>query len=228
MNTGWLKLHRKLLEWEWYTDSNTFRLFLHLLLNANYEVHRWRGYIIQPGQLVVGRKKLSAELKLSEQQIRTSLDRLKSTNEITIQSTNEFSLITICKWEDYQSMIMPEQPTNQPAKQPTNNQRSTTNKEDKEREEDKKSTLTQFERFWSTYGKDTGRVKCLEKWMKLSEPEIEKILIHVPRYVADTPNVRYRKDPLNYLNNSCWNDHINGSGTNQSTKTIDGKPKLAI
>lgn len=228
MNPGWLKLHRKIVQWEWYTDANTLRLFLHLLLTANYQVQRWQGVIIQPGQTLTGRSKLATELKLSVQQIRTSLNRLKSTNEITIEPTNKYSIITICKWGYYQDYFMTDQPAKQPSTQPTNNQQSTTIKEGKKIKEDKKSTLPQFEQFWSTYGKDTGRVKCLEKWMKLSETEIQKILIHVPRYVANTPDVRYRKDPLNYLNNSCWNDQINGSDTIQSTKTIDGKPKLAI
>ena len=50
-NNGWLKLHRKISEWEWYTDGNTFRLFLHLLLNANFEDKKWKGITIKKGEL---------------------------------------------------------------------------------------------------------------------------------------------------------------------------------
>ena len=32
--SGWIKLHRKITEWEWYSDANTFRVFMHLLLTA--------------------------------------------------------------------------------------------------------------------------------------------------------------------------------------------------
>ena len=34
---GWVKLHRKFLEWEWYDKSETVHLFLHCLLKANHK-----------------------------------------------------------------------------------------------------------------------------------------------------------------------------------------------
>src|SRR5690554_1243855 len=123
---GYIKIWRQLQSWEWYDDPNTLRVFLHLLLNASWAENRWQGITIQPGQLVTGRKKLAAELKLSEQQIRTSLNRLKSTNEITSKTTNRFSVITICNWGSYQSDDATSQPAKQPAKQPTINQQLTT------------------------------------------------------------------------------------------------------
>ena len=63
---------------------------------------------IKRGQLITGRKALAAQTGLSERQIRTALDHLKSTNELTIKSTNKFSLITIVncgKFQDVQSDI---------------------------------------------------------------------------------------------------------------------------
>ena len=99
---GWIKLHRKLLEWEWYRDSNTLHLFLHLLLQANHGPTKWRGVVVERGQILTGRHKLKEQTGLSEQSIRTSITRLKSTNEITSQTTNSFSIITICKYNEYQ------------------------------------------------------------------------------------------------------------------------------
>ena len=40
---GWIKLHRQILDWEWYDDINVKVLFLHLLLTANYEDKKWQG-----------------------------------------------------------------------------------------------------------------------------------------------------------------------------------------
>lgn len=127
MQNGYIKLHRQMLNWEWYDDSNTMRLFIHLLLSANHESQNWHGQEIKSGQLVTGRLKLANSLKLSEQQIRTSLNRLKSTNEITIKSTKSFSIITINKWNLYQrnNQQSNQQITNN---QPTDNQQITTNK----------------------------------------------------------------------------------------------------
>lgn len=141
---SFIKLHRKISEWEWYTDSNTFRLFVHLLINASYDVNQWQGISIQPGQLLTGRIKLARELKLTEQEIRTSISKLKSTSEITIKSTNKFSIITICKWGDYQPNVKVDQPANQPAGQPTINQQSTTTIEREEGKEEKKVIYRQF------------------------------------------------------------------------------------
>ncbi|MEG1074910.1 MAG: hypothetical protein RSF84_07205 [Ruthenibacterium sp.] len=117
-------VHRSLLDWEWYSDINTKVLFLHLLLTVNYEPQKWRGKIIERGQRVVGRKNLSVETSLSEQNIRTSLKRLISTNEITIQSTKEYSVITINNYDKYQALE--QQLTNS---QPTANQQLTTMEE---------------------------------------------------------------------------------------------------
>lgn len=125
---GFIKIHRVLTEWEWYTEANTLRVFLHLLLMATHKQINWKGIELMPGQLITGRIKLAHDLKLSEQEIRTSLTRLKSTNEITIKTTNKFSIITICKYCSYQDRDIDYQPAKQPTEQPTSNQQITTYK----------------------------------------------------------------------------------------------------
>lgn len=103
MNEGWIKIHRKLLKWEWYDDTNMVRLFLHLLLMANYKPLNWRGNRIPRGGLVTSRGKLSEQTGLSEREVRTCLKRLKSTQEITISTTNMFTVIILNNYDSYQS-----------------------------------------------------------------------------------------------------------------------------
>lgn len=144
MPEGWIKLHRSLLNWEWYDDINTKVLFFHLLLSCNYEQKKWRGVNIEPGQIITGRYKLSEQTGLSEQQVRTSLSKLKSTNEITIKTTSKFSVITVVSWKSYQQ---PNQQPNQQStnNQPTSNQQVTTTKEGKNIKNDKNSnTIADF------------------------------------------------------------------------------------
>ena len=119
-SNGYIKLHRKLLNWEWYRDANTTRVFLHLLLIANYGESRYRGVEIHPGQAVIGRRSLSNALGLTEQQVRTALEHLKSTNEITIKSTNKFSVVTVVNWSFYQVDF--DEPTNKSTSKSTNDQ----------------------------------------------------------------------------------------------------------
>jgi hypothetical protein len=130
MSSGWICLHRKLLDWEWYDDANVSRLFIHCLLRANHKPKKWKGKVIPAGSFISGRIKLSEETGLSEQQIRTCLDKLKSTSDLTIKPTNRNSLITVTGWASYQDRDekVTSQITSQPpSKQPTDNQQITTN-----------------------------------------------------------------------------------------------------
>lgn len=125
MCNGWIKLHRKILDWEWFTSPSTLQLFIYLLLRANKEDKKWRGILIKRGQLVTSVATISEETKLSTQKVRTSLNRLKSTNEITSKTTNRFTLVTVCKYESYQLYDEAEQQTKQQALQQTNNKQIT-------------------------------------------------------------------------------------------------------
>lgn len=124
---GFVKIHRKLQEWEWYDNSNMVHLFLHLLLSANHDDKYWRGIPVKRGQLITGLYSLSKNTGISIQTLRTCLERLKSTGEITNKSTNRFRIITIIKWEQYQIREKIQQAKTQTQKHTTNNQ-LTTNK----------------------------------------------------------------------------------------------------
>lgn len=102
MNETWIKLHSKFLNWGWYKNKNTKILFIHCLLKANWQDGYFEGIEVKRGSFVTGRKQLSKELGLTEQEIRTSIKHLKSTNEITITSTKNFSIISINNYDKYQ------------------------------------------------------------------------------------------------------------------------------
>jgi hypothetical protein len=142
--SGWIKLHRQITDWEWYDDHNTFRLFMHLLLKANHKERSYRGVKIEVGCVMTGRELLSKETGLSVQQIRTCLERLKSTNEITIKSDKQGTIIQVVKYKDYQ-VTTNESTTNQP----TSNQQVTTNKNVKKEKND--NTIPSLEEFMA-YG----------------------------------------------------------------------------
>lgn len=121
---GWIKLFYQFKEWEWYGDTNMVRLFIHLLLSANYKNTKWRGMEIPRGALLTSRAKLADETGLSEREIRTCLSRLKTTNEITIKTTNKFTLITISNYDKYQEQNQEsDQLNDQQRDQPKTNKR---------------------------------------------------------------------------------------------------------
>ena len=93
MHRGYIKAYRRITDWEWYTDIKTCHLFRHILLRANFKDKHHQGTLVKRGQYKTGLFVLASETGLSQQSIRTSLNKLKSTNEITIKSTNKFSII---------------------------------------------------------------------------------------------------------------------------------------
>lgn len=96
-----IKLDKYFMDWEWYGDTNTKVVFLHLLLNVNCQETKWRGITIKPGELVTSLSSIERSLGLTRQQLRTALDKLKKTNEIIVESTNAFSLIRINNYKNY-------------------------------------------------------------------------------------------------------------------------------
>lgn len=100
---GYIKIHRSLLDWEWWDDINTFRLFMTILLMANWKSKKWHGKRIKRGQLWTSIESLSERSGLTFQQTRTALNKLISTGEITSKVTNEGRLITVANYGFYQS-----------------------------------------------------------------------------------------------------------------------------
>ena len=102
MKAGFILLYRQITEWEWYQNPNTFRVFLHCLLMANFADGRFEGQDIKRGQFVTSLPSLSKQTRLTIQQVRTALDHLKSTGEITDRAYPKYRVITVVKYDEYQ------------------------------------------------------------------------------------------------------------------------------
>ena len=109
-------------------------LLMHIISEANCEDKSWRGRIIHRGELVTSVAHLKRDTGITTQSIRTCLERLKSTNEITTSTTNRFTLITVIEYEKYQENQKKNKPNNKPTnKQLTNNQQQLKNIEEDRR-----------------------------------------------------------------------------------------------
>ena len=127
---GYIQIDRKILKWEWYQDVKVFHLFLYFILRANWEDGRWKGIDVKRGQLITGRLQLSKDTGLSEREIRTCLEKLKTTGEVTIKTTSKYSIVTICKYDVYQNKYdNTDQRKDQQLDQPKTNERPTTDQQ---------------------------------------------------------------------------------------------------
>lgn len=77
-----------------------------------------------------------------------------------------------------------------------------------------------FVKFWNLYDKKAGTKDARNKFLKLSMADIEKIMQILPAYLSSTPDVKFRKLPVTFLNQRTWEDDIYSIKTSQ-VKTIN-------
>ncbi len=132
MHRGFITLHRKIVDWEWYSDANVFRVFTHLIITANWEPKKWKGVPVKRGQKITSIQHIAEETGLTPQSVRTAINKLKSTGELTTKSTNKYTIVTLTNYDLYQDKE--KQLTNKTTseltnEQQTNNKRTTTTKQ---------------------------------------------------------------------------------------------------
>ena len=102
ISAGFILLHRQITNWEWYQNPNTFRVFIHCLLMANFADGKFEGHEIRRGQFVTSLPSLAKQTSLSIQQVRTALNHLEVTGDLPSKAYSKFRIITIVKYGEYQ------------------------------------------------------------------------------------------------------------------------------
>jgi len=90
------------MSWERYQDTNTKVVFIHLLLKACFDQCHHKNISLSRGQYCTSISGLADELNLSPRNVRTALKKLQDSGEITIETTNKHSIVSVQKYEDYQ------------------------------------------------------------------------------------------------------------------------------
>jgi hypothetical protein len=112
-SNGFIALDRNLQFWRWYTDANTMRMWIHILLICNWKT----GYVgklkIEPGQCLSSYGSLAKALKMSTSQARTSINHLVDTGELTTKIAPKGIIITAVNWEKFQMLEKTSQATSQ-------------------------------------------------------------------------------------------------------------------
>lgn len=156
---GWIKIHRRLLEWEWYDDDNMFRLWIHLLLKASPTDREWHNIELKRGQYVTSLSELSEETGLSKRNLRTCIERLKNDTQIDTQTTHQYTIITICNYDKYQVTEDVERHTNDTQ---ADTQATHKAKEQKERDKESNKEINK-EKKESPQEEKKHSIECQEK-----------------------------------------------------------------
>ena len=230
--SGWITLHRKILEWEWFDNQNAFRLFIIILLLANWKDKMWRGIEIKRGQLLTSLETLVKISGLSFQQVRSAISNMQKTKEITIKTTNKNTLITILKYNDYQiidfenNKLNNKQITSETTnEQQTNNKQITTTKEyNKENNVNKEQYISIFELARKSYlgTKKVAKtefdnlVKKHKDWkevLPLLLPAIQKEIEHHRWLKENNEFCPSYKNLQTWINQRCWEQEFTKTNT---------------
>lgn len=173
---GFIKLYRSMLDWEWWDDINTFRLFVTILMMANWKDKKWHGKKIKRGSFWTSLQSLADASGLSVRQVRVSLDKLILTNEVTSKVTNSGRLITVVNYglyQDYDGNVTNEMTSDKANERQTRDKPVTTTKERKESKEYK-------ECFVSAVSGPENEQQNFDIWSRLSEADIDRICDRYP------------------------------------------------
>ena len=105
---GWIKLHRKMFENPIVMkDADHLAVWIYLLGSATYTecpaLFKGKKIMLQPGQLITGRKIIAEKLTINESKVRRILDNFEDDQQIDRQRSNQNTLVTLVNWEKYQN-----------------------------------------------------------------------------------------------------------------------------
>lgn len=211
---GFFKLYRSMINWEWFKDSSTLHVFIYCLLKANHKDQRYKGDVVKRGSFFTSRKIIAEETGMTERKVRTALEHLKMTNELTILTSSKGTVISVNNYDDYQKMT--NELTNE---RPTSDQRPTTNKNEKNIKnvvvsDDTPTTTTIFDddfvRFWKAYQHKGSKKDTYEAWKEheFDEEEIDLVIFAAKEYskenASDRTSMMYSRT---FLENEIYLDY---------------------
>lgn len=217
---GWVKLYRSSIRNGWLSNRKLWVFWTYCLMKAMHKKTRvfvgFERVELMPGQFVFGLKKASIQTGLSVQNIRTCLRHLKTLQNLTVKSTNRYSIITIVNWERYQATE--EKPT---SKSTSIQQASNNIQECKEKNKYTRSFL----KFWSHYPKKRQKLNAFKAFQKQCGKVDLQILIDAVEAQKKTRD--WKKDdgqyipyPASWINAHEWENETQP----QQTDTVDNLP----
>lgn len=235
MHRGYVKYWRKSIDHALFKKPLLWHFWQYCLIKASRNERDVfiNGIMVSipAGSFVFGRKVASIETGLSEQQIRTALKHFEKLENLTIKTTNKYSIISIINWDVYQE----HQPADQPTDQPIINQQSTTDKKvEKGRRDmscptDPKKTESiypeNFLAFWSLYPKKTGKGAAYKAYLAIKgqRPSLSTITKALEWQCRSEQwqDARYIPNPATWLNQRRWDDEPTETKTTTAAMTPD-------
>ncbi|EKZ0451952.1 DnaD domain protein [Enterococcus faecalis] len=227
MNTGYIKLYRKVTNSFVWTNANMFKLWSLCLMKASHKESRFifngQEIAVSSGQFVTGRAVIEKEFNEGvprDQQIvgRTLwrwLKKFENEQMLSISSTPKYSVITINNWDDYQ--VNDQQVSNN---RPTSVQQLSTYKNEKNDKNEKNVVVVEeqqsvFQLYQSIFGMlNSVTTQNLEYWCN----DLSTELVSEALKISAKSNARNFKYTESILRN--WEQ--------EGVKTLDDVKALSV
>ena len=216
-NSGYIPLWRDGWEdWDWYYDDLVKKVYDFCYRRAGYKDRNYQGTFLKKGSFVTSRSQMARELRISEQNVRTAIKKLVSTNDLTIKTSRKGTIITI---ENYDWLTNINQRTNHKVtnSQPTANQQVTSNNKEKKDNKEKNVVVgagapidysNDFLRFWNVYLKKREKYKedTYKFWndRKYTSKEVEQILYGARMYSEEMKGDKHMVYARTFLEDEIW------------------------
>ncbi|WP_434310366.1 hypothetical protein [Hominifimenecus sp. rT4P-3] len=140
MDGNYVKFYRGIKDWEWYRNLNTFKLFFHCIVQANWQEGKFEGETVGRGSFVSSYSRLAEETGLTYDEVRTAVKNLTKTKNLTVKRYPKYSVFTVVSYDDYQTIPSqaPDKAQLGPSQDPIDSQLIPSNKRKKEKQEGKK------------------------------------------------------------------------------------------
>lgn len=227
---GWISLYRSIKDhWVW-SDPIKLKWWLSVLFEVNHTDNKVAiGYNViecKRGQSLKSLRTWATEFECGTKAATKFFDMLEKDGMITRETIGKgkhsTTLLTVCNYDTYQSKKVDKETLDATqgkrkgdTKETQGRHKGHTNNNDNNANNENNEDKYPFSEFWDVYDKKSDRAACESKWSKLKDGDKELIMQHVSKYVKDTPDKKYRKNPLTYLNKKTWLD-----GTQKDVETF--------
>lgn len=104
MEDGWIKLHRKMREWQHYSEPSVLLVFIDLLLSTNSKDGTYQGMEIKRGQTSITIDSVMEHTRLARNTVRLALRKLEESGEIRREKSGKGTITTVLNFEQYQGV----------------------------------------------------------------------------------------------------------------------------
>jgi hypothetical protein len=220
---GWISIHRGIQDnWLWKDEREFSRLeaWLDILLNVN---HSPKKVLIKNTLIEVGRGESLRSLDTwgkrwnwNKSRVRRFFNLLQKDSMIVTKNVRVTTLLTVCKYDSYQTIgnasetqMKRKRNASETQMTPNNNVNNDNNDNNENKEiKQKEKRLLEFETFWNLYNKKKGTKQAKDKFLKLPQKDVDKILLTVKSFVDSIKDKQFQPLPTSYLNGERWNDEI--------------------